>query len=50
MIGENLTNAKKWFDMAVKYDEQKNVSLYEKCLTKAIDYEKKGVEAGETWE
>ncbi len=48
--GDNLANAEKWFNMAVKYDADGNVPLYEKCINKAIEYEKKGIESGESWD
>jgi len=50
MIGEKLTNANKWFDMAVKKEQENNTTMMEKCLAKAIQLEAEGIAAGESWD
>lgn len=49
MIGENLKRAQEWFDKAITYDQAGNVALMEKCLNRAIQLEKEGIKAGESW-
>ena len=48
MIETNLKKANEWFERAVE-KETTNPTMSEKCLNKAIEYEKKGIEAGESW-
>lgn len=50
MKGENLTKAEEWFNRAIKKEEEKNDTMMEKCLDQAIKLEKKGIEAGESWD
>lgn len=50
MIGDNLKKAQEWFDRAVKKEEEKNVSMMEKCLEKALQFERDGIAAGESWD
>ena len=48
MIGENLKKAGEWFDRAVD-KETTNPTMSDKCLNKALEYEQKGLAAGESW-
>lgn len=50
MVGEKLTKALEWFERAVKKEEEKNETLMNKCLEKAIQFEKEGIAAGESWD
>jgi hypothetical protein len=50
MIGENLKKAEEWFDRAVGMEAKGNQTLTDKCLNSAIEHEKKGLSAGESWE
>lgn len=50
MIGENLKKAEEWFERAVKKEEENNKTMTDKCLEKAIQYEKDGIAAGESWD
>lgn len=49
MVGENLKKATEWFERAVKKEEEKNNSMMDKCLEKAIQFEAAGIAAGESW-
>ena len=50
MQGEKLTSTLKWFNMAVKKEEERNFEMMNKCLTKAIQLEAEGIAAGESWD
>jgi len=50
MVGENLKKALEWFERAVKKEEENNATMMNKCLEKAIEFEKAGIAAGESWD
>jgi hypothetical protein len=50
MEGENLKKAMEWFDRAVKLEQEGKATMYERCVVKMLEFEKKGIEAGESWE
>ena len=49
MIGKNLTKALEWFDRAVVKEEEGKVPLMSRCIDKMVEYEEKGLAAGESW-
>lgn len=50
MVGEKLTKALEWFERAVTKEGEGNKTMTDKCLEKAIQLEKEGIAAGESWD
>ena len=49
MKGENLKKAEKWMERAIDQEEKGKTNMMNNCLKKAVDYEAKGLAAGESW-
>ena len=50
MKGDKLAAAEKWFNMAVRKEQEGNFPMMEKCLNNAIKAEAEGIAAGESWD
>ena len=49
MKGEKLTKAEEWMDRAIRMEEEGKYSMMDKCLNKAVETEKEGLLAGESY-
>lgn len=49
-VGEKLTKALEWFERAVTKEAEGNKTMMDKCLEKAIQLEREGIAAGESWD
>lgn len=49
MMGEKLTKALDWFEKAVKMESEGKFTMMERALDKAIQLEKDGLAAGESY-
>lgn len=49
MIGENLKKAAEWMERAIDQEAKSKTQMMNRCLDKAVDYEEKGLAAGESW-
>lgn len=49
MQGALLTKAMDWFNRAVSMEDQGKIPMMDKCLDKALEFERQGIAAGESW-
>jgi hypothetical protein len=47
--GEKLNKAEEWMDRAITQEEKGNQSMMTRCIDKAIELEKEGLAAGESY-
>jgi len=49
MKGEKLTKAEEWMTRAIDQEEKGKMSMMQRCLDMAVEVEKDGLDAGESW-
>jgi len=50
MVGELLKQAEKWMERGIRLEEQGKTPMMLKCIDKAVDFEARGLAAGESWD